>query len=829
MKKTVFTIITFLLAILVSDAATLKGYIVDNKNTAFEFANITAALISDKSSVYGAISDMTGEFSIVGLLPGEYDVTISFMGYKTVTRRVTIKSLDETISLGTIKIKEDAQMLAEVEVVGQASQMRFDIDKKVFNVDQNLASSGASATDMLENIPSVDVDNEGNVSLRNSSNVEIWINGKPSGLTEENRAQILEQMPAGTIQSVEIITNPSAKFNPEGTAGVINLVLKKDRQAGYFGSVSAGTSYNIGGLPGANIGANFNYNSKFVDFYANLGFRYRNMNSSSLTDRYSFTPATEHLDTLSFLNTNTENHRNFWGLFGRIGADFHINDKNTISISGMGHGGINGSESVNNYTQIAWQTADTTLYSRSNNRNGKHPSFSVALDYSYEIDPQGSEFRTGVEYSSSSRSGDYYYHQTSQKGDMAEYNQIQRQDGNDQGLIFRADYTQKFLGNMKIEAGLYGSWQQRMSPSRTWNEQPDGEKILIQFNDFDYNETIAAMYATYGAKFGGFSLSAGLRGEYTNTKVGTRDTETSAYDITSRSYWQLYPTLFAAYAFPGNHELQANYTRRINRPRGRQLNAFRNMSDSTNIEFGNPLLRPEISSAIELNYIKTWDNHALSASLYYRYSDNVIERVRYLDENNVMNTTFENISRRQSAGLELVSKNKITKWFNLTTTVNGYYSAMDNVYYDTNLDGTPDLLYNAQQSFSWNARIMANFIIPKGFSAQLTARYNSPDVVAQGRTTHRYTADIGIRKSFLDRTLNLSLSVRDILNSRKWANTTYGDNFWQYSEWAPQGTMFSLNLSYNFGNHGINKKKTSAQRNDGTIGTDNVSDEGMDF
>lgn len=807
MQRIFLTFFASLLATLGTYAAVIKGNIIDNNKAAFEFANIAAISTTDKSNVYGTISDSDGRFEITGVLPGDYEVTISFIGYKSETRRVTVTSLSETVTLGTIKIIEDSQMLAEVEVTGQASQMRFDIDKKVFNVDQSLASSGASATDMLENIPSVDVDNEGNVSLRNNSNVEIWINGKPSGLNEDNRAQILEQMPAGSIEAVEIITNPSAKFNPEGSAGVINLVLKKDRKAGYYGSVSAGTSYNIGNLPGANIGANINYNSKIVDFYANLGFRYRNMSSGSLTDRYSFTPGTDRLDTISFLNTDSEDRRTFWGLFGRIGADFHINDKNTISISGMGHGGTNNSASENLYTQVDWPTDDTTLYTRTNTNSGKHPSYSVALDYTYEIDDKGSDFRTGVEYSASSRSGDYYYHQTSQKGNMSEYDQIQRQDGKRQGLIFRADYTQKFRDNMKLEAGLYGSWQQRLSPSRTWNEQSDGEKLLVQFNDFDYNEKIAAMYATYGAKFGGFSFSAGLRGEYTNTVVGTRDAETDNFTTTTRSYWQLYPTVFAAYSFPGNHELQANYTRRINRPRGRQLNAFRNMSDSTNIEFGNPLLQPEISSAVELNYIKTWDQHALSASLYYRYSDNVIERVRYLDNNNVMNTTFENIARRQSAGIELVAKNKITKWFNLTTTLNGYYTAMNDVYYDTNLDGIHDLLYPSQQSFSWNARLMANFIIPMGFSAQLSARYSSPDVVAQGRTTHRYTIDLGVRKSFLNRTLNLSLSVRDLLNSRKWANTTWGDNFWQYSEWSPRGTMLSLTLTYNFGNQSFARKK----------------------
>lgn len=802
MKSVVLSFL-FSLCTLTSTAAVVQGRVVDINDMSLDYVNVTLTSTSDSSDVYGSISDANGRFIINNVPVGSYQLTVSFIGYVTERRDIVVESSSDQVRSGKIILKEDAQMLAEVEVVGQTSQMRFDIDKKVFNVDQNLASAGASASEMLENIPSVEVDNDGNVSLRNNSSVEVWINGKPSGLTEENRAQILEQMSAGSIEAVEIITNPSAKFNPEGTAGIINLVLKKDRKAGYYGSVNAGTSWSIGSLPGANVGANFNYNSRIVDFYANVGFRYRNMKSANYTDRYSLADA----DTLAFLHNSAQGRRSFMGVFGRIGADFHIDDRNTISLSAMGHGGSNNSSTVNSYTQIDWLTMDSTLYNRSNTNDGRRPSYSVSLDYLYEIDSKGSEFRTGIEYSANSRTGDYLYTQDAIKGNTAQYNQIQRQDGSRRGAEYRADYIQKFGGNMKLEAGLYGSWQQRKSPSRTWNEDTDANRILVQYNDFDYTEYIAAAYATYGAKIAAFSISAGLRGEYTNTTVATRDDETAAYDITHRSYWQLYPTLFASYSFPHNHELQANYTRRINRPRGRQINAFRNMADSTNIEFGNPLLMPEISSSVELNYLKMWDNHAITTSLFYRFADNVIERVRYLDDNDVMNTTFENVARRQQAGVEIVAKNKIAKWLNLTTTVNGFYAAMDDVYYDVNGDKTPELLYSAQSDFSWSARLMANFIIPLGFSAQLTAQYRSPNVVAQGRTTHQYSLDLGVRKSFLDRKLNLSLSVRDLLNSRRWATTTWGDNFWQYSEFAPHGTMLSLSLSYNFGNQQLGKKR----------------------
>ena len=418
MKKILFFMVA-MFAVMAMEAAVVKGKIVDAGGSALDFVNVVVISKSDNGAVYGAISDEKGHFVVEGVPAGDYWFEVKFVGYQSVKKEVTIKSLNEEVKIGQIVLREDAKLLGEVEVVGQASQMRFDIDKKVFNVDQNLAASGASASEMLQGIPSVDVDNEGNVSLRNSSSVEVWINGKPSGLTEENRAQILEQMPAGSIEAVEIITNPSAKFNPEGTAGIINLVMKKDRKAGYYGSVSAGGMYNIGSpVPGAHVGANINYNSKLVDFYVNLGLRYMSHESENYTDRYSFErlPLDSYEDvreqwgdTLLFLNTLSESRRKFLGLFGRMGADFHINDKNTIGFSLMGHGGVNGTANDILYTEVDWAVMDTTKYLRKSIQEGNNPSYSMSLDYVYEIDKMGSEVRTSIEYSGHQRSGDYGY------------------------------------------------------------------------------------------------------------------------------------------------------------------------------------------------------------------------------------------------------------------------------------------------------------------------------------------------------------------------------------------------------------------------------------
>ena len=296
---------------------------------------------SDGVPVTGTITDASGSFTLE-LADGQYTVIVSFMGYSEQKREVTLAG--KPVNLGRIQLKEDTQVLQDVEVVAQGSSMRFELDKKVFTVDQNIASAGASVSDVLENIPSVDVDQEGNISLRNSDDVEIWINGKPAGLNSENRGHVLQQMPAGTIEKIELITNPSAKYSPEGTSGIINLVMKKDRAAGYYGSVQAGIDYSLAAPwttpPGANVGFNINFNAGPVDGYFNVGYRYHTSNGGSITDRYNLlgTGAQELDSSLIYSRLQQEglqSHRG-GGLFARAGLNFHVAEGHTIGVSGFG-------------------------------------------------------------------------------------------------------------------------------------------------------------------------------------------------------------------------------------------------------------------------------------------------------------------------------------------------------------------------------------------------------------------------------------------------------------------------------------------------------------
>lgn len=790
-------------------ATKINGTIKDSTTKeAIGYVNIS---IKDKNNnlISGGTSDDNGHFSI-SIGEGNFIIDFSFIGYKNHQKRISVKKSND-INLGTILLEEDAQMLSEIEVVGQGMQMRLEIDKKVFSVDQNLSAAGASVSEVLQNIPSVDVDGEGNISLRNNSNVEVWINGKPAGLTEENRGQILEQMPAGSIESVELITNPSAKYNPEGTAGVINLVMKKKTTKTYYGSVSAGIQWPTASkIPGGNLGASFNYNSPKVDVYANLGVNYHNRVSGNSTNRYSLLNAT---DTISLLNSSSQSQNNRLGFFGRAGIDIHITERNTLSLSGFGMYNKGNSATDINYTSYDYQTYPISLlrnYSRDNNGKNTFPVYNAKLEYRHDFMKKGSFLSADVSVGNhgNSRTTNYIQKDIISSDTIISGDETQNSSNKNLRIEGNIDFTYKFTEKRRLEAGWESNFSKRQNDASAFNNLT-GKEIDAFYNKFNYQEQIHSLYATYGDMYGNFSMQLGLRGEY--MKVNTTTISKTEEVNNSREYWQLYPSAFFAYSFKNNHELQINYTRRVNRPRGRQINPYRDFSDSTSIFFGNPDLNPQFSSSVELNYLKTWDFHSISASAYYKYTDNVIQRVSYRNDK-VMENTFINISRKQSAGIELVAKNQLWKWLNLTTSINLYYDKLDSANYTTPYGD--EIKIKGQQNFSWNARLMANVMITKTTTAQLAANYRAPRIIAQGRQNHDYSLDISIRQTFLKGKLSLNLTARDILDSRKFRNETWGDTFYQKSEGYWSGRTIGLTISYNFGNLKDMKKKPNANMNE---------------
>ena len=818
----------------------ITGVVYDaSSDQPLDYANVVVYRDGEEEPLDGTTTDEDGMFWLYRKVKsGDYKVTVSFMGYIDQVFKVHLAGKE--VSLGKIYLEGNEKLLKEVEVVGQGSTMRFELDKKVFSVDQSIASAGASVTEVLENIPSVEVDQEGTISLRNSEDVEIWINGKPAGLTAENRADILQQMPADAIKEIELITNPSAKFSPEGTAGIINLVLKKDRKAGYYGSVSAGVDYALAKpwtqMPGGKVGLNINFNKGIVDAYMNVGYNYRSANGASNVDRYNFYAT----DTTRLIKNGNGQMREGGGMFVRAGVDVHVTYRSTIGLSGFGVISLKDDPTGHFFSNfrsapvlyelydvddyVSPQSKDNSesllrSYHRGQSGSTSHPTYNALLNWQFEINKQHN-LSMSAQYDNNSFIQDQFYKQYETLTPDDKSIQEQVSDTRNQSLQLKADYEHKISSDMRFGAGWQTTLGWRTAESDAWEGANRATHLENYFNNFINNEQTHAIYTTYGYTVADrLSVMAGLRAE-----IFHRDLTTEYYDapghkttlVSDTTYFQLYPSVFASYNFGDGHELQINYTRRVERPRGRQINPRMDFSDSTNISFGNPSLLPSYSSSVELNYLKNWDRHVLSAGLFWRFREGVIQNIKFMD-GETMKNTFVNFKTRHEVGIEVVSKNKLFgEILNLTTSAQLYYNGYEGGKFTSDLYGSNfAVVIPRRDIFAGNVSITAQFMFTKTFSGSLSGKYRSPHVLAQGTTTHSYSIDVGLRKTFLDKKLILALNVRDIFNSRARRNTTYGDGFWQYQENRWNSRMVSLNITYNFGNQQGGKKKSNRSSMDG--------------
>lgn len=810
MRKVLFLLLLFPLAIMAQGTGTISGKIIDGENDEpLGFATISVTRAGSSAPTSGATSDDDGNFLITGLQEGDYTVQFTFVGYMSDSRKVSITSVRNKINLGNIVMKSDKKMLKEVVVTEQRSQMSFEIDKRVFTVDQSIASTGGSASDVLVDIPSVEISNEGAVSLRGSESVTIWINGKASGLTADNQGDILQQMPAGSIEKIEVITNPSAKHSPEGTAGIINIILKRDRKAGYYGSAQAGADSR----GGYNAGANINFSSGKFDAYG--GLNYRNMSFEN--DGYT---KTRYFGSNSYQNQDNSGEHGPNNIFGRAGFTWRMTEKDELYANLMG---MYGKGKHNNHivAESGNIESDGTLgapnkrTTRSTSQEGSPRMYNVELGYTHRwSDTHFIDFSVGHHVWSQKR--DATYRQTTEifAADTMVHNSYQFQDGENRSSSteIKLDYEYKINDNHRIEAGYKGDFSDDKSPVITYNDESHSEASLDRnlYNKFRYKQDTHAFYGTYSGRIGKLGFQVGLRGEYWRVKTRsygyTQEQSGQLPGYESNDFFKLFPSAFLSYQISEGQEIQANYTRRLRRPWGGQLNSFQNISDSTNISFGNPELTPEYSNAYELNYLMKWRDHTLSLSGYYRTTDDVIERISY-SKDRVIYTTHENVASTQSAGLEIVSKNKLFRALDLTTTVNLFYYKLDAFKYIINQQ---EITGKADENFSWNARMTASVMLPWGVTMQLTGRYNAKRIVAQGFREPNYAVDLGLRKMF-NKNWSISVNARDLLDSRGWHSVTENSNFYRDSKSSRGGRTFGVTLTYSFGNMKANMQKRKKQ------------------
>ena len=791
---------------------TVKGKILDRqKSEPLGFVNIKVTEQGSDKFAGGGITDAGGNFNVSGLKDGKYTLSLTFMGYKDVTRQFEITPAKREVQFKLLYMAEDAKQLNEVTVTGQRATMKLEVDRKSFDVGQLISNAGQAASDVLDNIPSIEVDNDGNVSLRGNSSVEVWINGKASGLTSDNRAQILQQLPAESIDRIEVIDNPSAKFSAEGSAGIINIVLKKDRRAGYYGSVQAGGDTR----GGANTSFNVNYNSRLIDSYINLGYRHRantgHMESQQTSDTYNQT----------YDSDSKQRGNNF---FTRAGVTLHATTKDDFSLSGMlMHGGGNShSYTPYIYTAVANDLNNYQLDRLNRSRTGMDMRYGE-FNYRHSFnDKHFIDFTADL--SSWKMNGDNWYQDSTVVvgiDDVTYSYQYRPQYINNHRKELKLEYENQVTKNFKIEAGYNGNFSRENTPQESYmdNTSFDGTNASedkLFFNRFIYKQDLHAFYTTLSYKFGTLSLMGGLRGEYwrVNTESYTWEQEHDASlreQPFKKDYFQLFPSVFMSWQMTETQQLQLNYTRRLRRPWGGQLNSFRDTRDATTVSFGNPYLTPEFSNSFSLNYLKQWNDHSLLVSAYYRPTTDVIQRISYKNqEDGLFYQTSMNVAKSVSTGLEMTVKNKLWRILDLTTSANAYYYRLNGFSYD--IDGQT-VTGNSDHNFTWNARMTASLMLPYDISIQTTGRYTARQVITQGYRKANYSIDFGARKNFFNKLFTLSVNCRDLLDSRRFETFTSGPNFTRHQINRRGGRRVSMTLTWNFGNM---KQKKRPNKNQGS-------------
>ncbi|MEO6977028.1 MAG: TonB-dependent receptor [Mucilaginibacter sp.] len=797
---------------------TVSGKLVDaTSNQPLELATVSLVSKADNHTVKSMQTDLQGNFSLTGINDGQYLLRATYVSYLSyLNSNINITAASRQIDLGSIKLSPAKGVLKEVTITAQKSQIQLGIDKKSFNVEQSIVSQGGSATDLLANVPSVQVDVDGNLSLRGSTSVKVLINGKSSALTGGNISDILQSIPASAIETIEVITNPSSKYDAEGQSGIINIVLKKNAQKGFTGSVSA----TVGTQNTVNTNAAIAYQNSKVNIYANYSFR----KGTRIGDGFS-NKLTNVGDTLLQAQNQTQNQSfTFTGHNIRSGIDINLDDKTTLGFSDN----INIRDRDRTQTGATLISQNNNLLQRINQNNFSHGSgtdVDFNIDFNHKYAKKGEELTANVNYSTDKNNNfdnllsEYYDYSLPQPYTRSQQNNTTV--GRGHNWNFQTDFTLPFT-NGKLEAGLRS--QINNSDNNyvvdTLNNTSGGfDYNPFLSNSFIYKENINAAYTNYQHQFGNFGLQVGLRLEDSHIRTTLTDSVTEQH---KQDYLRLYPSVFLSQKLSQNQTLQLSYTRRVQRPRDRMLSPFIDQSDRLNYQQGNPDLRPEDTHSFELSYINYFTGVTLTSSVYYRLTNSDIQRITTpLSPTNIDTslTTFRNIKSASNAGYELIAKVSPSNILDLTANLNVYYRHIDG-----------DATYNLAtvSGYAWNANLTGNLKPFKKLGIQLRGDYQAPQVIPQGKMRAMYGLDGGVKYD-ISKTLSLGANVRDIFNSRKFrSDINYNTPYFTSNTVSERrfGTRTGMvTLSWRFGNNGLPQKKKEKKDNNQQQDQDNMPDE----
>jgi len=785
----------------------ISGIIIDSLNKkGVDYASVALLRSMDSAVIAGAVTNTRGTFTMENLPMGRYLLVVTAVGYrKQFSKTISIFPREPEVDAGSILVAPTSHQIKEVEITADKQAQLNTIDKRVIDVSKSIVNVGGTATEVLQNVPGVTVDIDGNVSLRGNANVIVLIDGKPSAITGSSRAAILQQMPAGSIEKIEIITNPGAKYDADGMAGIINIITKKDKMQGF--NVNAAIGSGTHDKYNASLG--INYRVKKVNLYSNYNYRSEARTGDGHSERRN-DYSNNGNDTVYFNNNISKSINYSSSHVLKLGTDFYIKPTTTLGLSAtLNLRSERSNGDINYIFENALKEAYAKLYRTTDSKDAN-----IAVDYSFDfkhILKKKQEFTASATLSTSSRDNKSSYLNYTKNifnntlGNLF-LDQYNKTAANFNVLTAQADFSQPLKGNQKFETGLKTTNRYIINNYDAFNF--DTANHIYQ-NDsfftqhFDYEEHIQAAYLQYSGIYKSISYQLGMRGEIA-TISGKSLTTNIPFNF---QYLGLYPSALAKYTYHKTNDLQVSYSRRVNRPDVRSLLPIKNYEDAYNFMIGNPELKPESINSFEFSYYKTLKQHSFGTTLYYRRTLNMNTRLRTLDTlTGVATTTFRNYSTSDNTGLEIIVKNTIKKAIQITTNINLFQNTINGTNIDANLQST---------AFNWNVRTNIAGRLSKKLSLQLSGMYMAPTKMPQSTFKGMSGMDLGGKYDFWASKASLTINLSDVLNSRHFELYNFGAGFTADNYRKRETRILMATFSYRFGNNDQPQRKKDRMRDSG--------------
>lgn len=771
--------------------STVTGTVIEAAtNTPLEYASIYAQNESNSNIVSGAMTDEKGHFSF-DVPDGNYYIKIDFLGFKTLELKNI--SVQGDTSIGVQKVQDDTQMLEEVTVIAERSTVDIKLDKKIYNVGQDMIVKGGTAADVLDNVPSVVVDSEGTISLRGNENVKVLIDGKPTGLAN-NIQEAMRILPAESIDRVEVITNPSARYEAEGGAGIINIILRKGKALGINGSVTG----TIGDPRNYELNTMFNFRSEKFNFFTSLGYRDSKSEGYNLNDNRYLDPTTG--EPTQRIYEYKDNNRERQGYNGTFGLEWYLTPSITWTntVTARRNTGYN----PNRVSYDYYDASDSFLYNRYRNeeKNGTRNNVDYTTTFEKKFDKEGHvltiEGNIAQDKDNENAGIDDINEHLNQTSFERTFNKEKEKSG-----LAKVDYTLPIGENGNFEAGYLGTFKstntafnlQRLN-NNSWNVDSRLSNTL------EYKENIHALYAQYGDRITSqLSFMVGLRWEDSSIDVNQIDTQS----YNNKKYNDFFPSAFLNYEWNESTSTSISYSRRVNRPRGFFLNPFSNYTSDINFFQGNPDLNPAKTHAVDLGFMQRWTGFTLNASAYYNKTDDTFQFVRRIAGETENGTPISisspiNLATEHRYGLDITLNYSPFKWWRLNGNFNFYRTETRGDYTFTHLDGTLETQNFDQDAYAWFTRISSKITLPYKIDWQLNGMYRAPYNTAQGKVLGNLSGNVALSKDILKDKGTITFNISDIFNSRKREQDLVLPQSISHSEMQWRGRQINLSFTYRF-------------------------------